>query len=120
MAKAKFTVFCVIVMIVNAFLSAFSQILLKKSTMVAHESMVREYLNWRVIVAYGIYVLVLLTNAFAYQGITYKYGSIIGATSYIFLMLLSRLILKERICKKIVIGNGLIIIGMIVYSSNLF
>lgn len=120
MTDSQFVFICLVIMIVNAFLSAFSQILLKKSTMVSHENAVREYLNWRVIIAYGIYVLVLLTNAFAYQGIAYKYGSIIGASSYVFLMILSRFILKEKLCKKVIIGNGLIIFGMIIYSSNLF
>lgn len=120
MTNSYFTVLCVGIMIVNAFFSAFSQILLKKSTMVSHENMIREYLNWRVIIAYGIFVLVLLTNAYAFQGIEYKYGSIIGALTYIFLMILSKIILKERISKKVIIGNMMIITGILIYSSNLF
>lgn len=119
MNNTYFTLICLAIMVINAFLSAFSQILLKKSTLVVHKSGLQEYLNWRVITAYVIYIIVLLTNAFAYKGIEYKYGSIIGATSYIFLMVLSWLILKERINKRVIIGNGMIILGMIVYSSNL-
>ena len=120
MNSSSFSLICVGIMIINAFLSAFSQILLKRSTMVKHKNGLYEYLNYRVIIAYGIYVIVLLTNAFAYKGIAYKYGSIIGATSYIFLMLLSVIILKEKISKKVLLGNLLIVVGMIVYSSNLF
>lgn len=112
----SFTQACVILMIVNQFFSAFSQILLKKSTMVPHKNQIREYLNWRVILAYGIFFAVLLLNSFAYQGIPYKYGSVLGVTSYLFLMLLSRLLLKEKIKRNVLVGNLIIIMGIILYS----
>lgn len=108
--------YCAIIMIVNAFLSAFSQILLKKSAMKEHKSGIYEYLNVYVITAYGIFVIVLLSNAFAYTGVDYKYGSILGSFSYFFVMVLSRIILKEKITKNILMGNLLIILGVIIYS----
>ena len=112
----SFTQICVILMIVNQFFSAFSQILLKKSTMVQHKNAIYEYLNWRVILAYGIFFAVLLLNSFAYKGIPYKYGSVLGVTSYIFLMLLSRFLLEEKIRKNVLLGNLIIIVGIILYS----
>ena len=91
-----FTIICIAVMIVNAFLSAFSQVLLKQSANKKYSSGLREFLNFHVITAYIIFAFVLVSNAFAYQGIAYKYGSVIGASSYVFLMVLSKLILKEK------------------------
>ena len=120
MNNTYFTLLCFVVMVVNAFLSAFSQVLLKQSADKQYENTIREYLNVRVIVAYIIFAFVLVSNAFAYQGIAYKYGSVIGASSYLFLMILSRLILKEKITKKVLLGNLIIVFGMIIYSSNLF
>ena len=120
MNDTYFTILCLVVMIVNAFLSAFSQVLLKQSANKQYESSIREYLNVRVITAYAIFAFVLVSNAFAYQGIAYKYGSVIGASSYLFLMILSKLILKEKITKKVLLGNLIIMFGMLVYSSNLF
>lgn len=120
MNSTYFTTICLVVMIVNAFLAAFSQVLLKKSANKGYESRVREYLNIYVITAYIIFAFVLVSNSFAYQGIAYKYGSVIGASSYIFLMILSKLILKEKITKKIVLGNLIIALGMLIYSSDLF
>jgi len=120
MNSIEFTIICCVVMIVNAFLSAFSQVLLKQSANREYKSSIYEYLNIRVITAYVIFAIVLVSNAFAYQGIAYKYGSIIGASSYIFLMLLSKVILKEKITKKVLMGNIIIMMGMLIYSSNLF
>ena len=120
MNKTYFSAMCLGIMILNAFFSAFSQILLKKSTMVIYRNSLQEYINWRVILAYSLYIIILLTNAFAYKGIAYKFGSIIGVSSYIFLMLLSYFVLKEKIIKKTLIGNCIIIIGILIYSSKLF
>ena len=120
MIENNMTIICVLIMIFDAFLSAFSQILLKKSASVEHGNVVKEYLNVRVITAYIIFAFVLVANAFAYQGISYKYGAVIGASSYIFVMILSKLILKELITSRIILGNILIVVGIIVYSSNLF
>lgn len=120
MTKNNMTIICILIMIFDAFLSAFSQILLKKSASVRHENVVREYLNVRVISAYIIFAFVLIANAFAYQGISYKYGAVIGASSYIFVMILSKLLLKELITRRIILGNIIIVLGIAVYSSNLF
>lgn len=116
MNEVGFTVLCVCMMVINQFFSAFSQILLKKSAMVEHKSGLREYLNIRVMTAYGIFVAVLFLNSFAYKGIPYKYGSVLGVTSYIFLMVLSKFFLKEKIEKNVIIGNFIIIMGIIIYS----
>lgn len=113
---STFEIICFIIMITNAFLSAVSQILLKKSAMVKHKSPLYEYLNWRVVCAYGIFFLVLLTNAYAYQVIDYKLGPIIGTTTYLFVMLLSMFILKEKITERIFLGNMIIILGIIIYT----
>lgn len=120
MSSSVFSIVCLTVMLVNAFLSAFSQILLKQSANKEHKKLIDEYLNVRVISAYIILAFTLVSNAFAYQGIAYKYGSVIGASSYIFLMILSRLILKEKITKQVLLGNAIIMFGMFIYSSNLF
>ncbi len=116
MTELEFTWLCTGMMLVNQFFSAFSQILLKKSAMADHKSSLGEYLNIRVMTAYGIFVAVLFLNSFAYKGIPYKYGSVFGVTSYVFLMILSKVLLKEKIEKNVLLGNFIIIAGIIVYS----
>lgn len=110
------THFFMFLMFLATFFSAGSQILLKQSANSAHKSGIYEYLNWRVLLAYGIFAGVLLLNTYAYTRVPYKYGSIIDTFTYVFVLLLSRLLLKERITKGKLIGNLLIITGILVYS----
>ena len=48
-----------LVLFVATIFSAFSQVLLKQSARMEHKSWIYEYLNWRVITAYGISFAVL-------------------------------------------------------------
>ena len=98
------------------FFSAISQILLKRSADIEHENWIKEYLNWRVITAYSIYAIVLLLNIWAFTKVDLKYGAVIDTFTYVFVMLLSIALLHEKIPKGRVIGNILIMIGVIVYT----
>jgi small multidrug resistance pump len=49
------------------------------------------------------------------KGVPYKNEPIIESLGYIFVMILSNRILKEKITKKKLIGNLLILIGIIIY-----
>ena len=107
-------------MIACAFLAAFSQILLKKSTQDRHSKLLFQFLNWKVMLAYSIFALTLFLNIYAYSGIPFKYGSILNASSYFFAMILSALILKDRLTWRAVSGNILILAGIAVYATQLF
>ena len=98
------------------FLTAISQILLKQSANIPHKDFLHEYLNWRVILAYSIFVLVLLLNTYALTHVPMKYGSIIDGFTYVFVLLLSALLLKEKVTKPKLIGNLIIIAGVIIYA----
>lgn len=103
-------------MFFGTFLSAISQILLKKSAEQKHETFLKEYLNWRVITAYGIFFAVLLLNTYAYTRIDLKYGAVIDTFTYIFVLLLSVLLLHEKVSKRQLIGNLLILAGIFIYN----
>ncbi|MDO4650840.1 MAG: EamA family transporter, partial [Eubacteriales bacterium] len=45
-----------------------------------------------------------------------KYGAVIDTCSYLFVMLLSYFILKEKFTKGRIIGNLIIMIGILVYT----
>lgn len=96
--------------------TAISQVLLKQSAEKEHKSWIFEYLNWRVITAYGISFSVLLLNTYAYTKVDMKYGAVIDTFSYVFVMVLSYLILKEKFTKGQLIGNLMIITGVMVYT----
>lgn len=104
----------ILVMLLSAFLSALSQLLLKLSARDEHKSKISEYLNIKVIAGYGLLMLTLLMNTWAYQGVEYKIGPVINATSYVFVMLLGRIFLSERLTPKKIGGICLIIAGICV------
>ncbi len=105
-----------LLMFAGTFFSAFSQLLLKQSANQEHKSGIYEYLNWRVITAYIIFFGVLLLNTYAYTQVPYKYGSIIDTFTYVFVLLLSTVFLKEKFTFGKLAGNGLIIAGILIYS----
>ena len=98
------------------FLTAISQVLLKKSANQTYKSWIYEYLNWRVIVAYGIFFGVLLVNTYAYTQVDMKYGAVIDTFSYVFVMVLSWLLLRERFTRRKVLGNLVIMVGVLIYT----
>ena len=104
----------VAVMLLSAFLSAVSQLLLKLSAKDTHKAKIFEYLNVKVILGYGLLVLTLVLNTWAYQGVAYKIGPVINATSYVFVMLLGRLCLHEKVTPRKIAGVCLIVLGIVV------
>ena len=105
-----------LLMFVGTFFSASSQILLKQSANIEHKSGIYEYLNWRVITAYFIFFFFFFLNTYAYTQVPYKYGSIIDTFTYVFVLLLSRFLLGEKITKGKLAGNLIIIAGILIYS----
>lgn len=89
--------------------------LLKQSANKTYKNPVFEYLNWRVLTAYGISFAVLFLNMFAYTKVDMKYGAVIDTFSYVFVMLLSWMILREKFSKGQIVGNLLIITGVFIY-----
>ena len=105
-----------LLMFAGTFFSAVSQILLKQSAEKKYSHPLFEYLNWRVVLSYGIFSVVLLVNTYAYTRVDMKYGAVIDTFSYVFVMILSWLILKEKMTSKRIIGNLLIMTGVFVYT----
>ena len=103
-------------MFLGTFFTAFSQLLLKQSAGKTYRHPIFEYLNWRVILSYFIFFAVLLVNTYAYTQVDMKYGAVIDTCTYVFVMILSGVILHESFTKWKLIGNLIIIAGVIVYT----
>lgn len=106
----------VAIYVAGVFVSAIAQIILKKSAGKKYASKIREYLNPYVIISYAIFFGATFCTIFAYSGIPLSFGPILAASEYIFVAVLSRLILKERINLKKFIGLSIIVVGIVVYS----
>ena len=105
-----------LIMFAGTFFTAISQILLKQSADKTYTHPLLEYLNWRVILSYMIFAAVLLLTTYAFTKVEMKYGAVIDTCSYFFVMILSWIILKEKITKKRIIGNLLIMSGVFIYT----
>ena len=64
-------------------ISAFSQILLKKSAKKHYDSVIKEYFNPLVIIAYGMFIGCTLISVVAMRVVPLSMSPIIEATSYI-------------------------------------
>lgn len=106
----------VLIAIVSGLLSSFSQVLLKKSSSIERESKLKEYLNLYVIFGYGITFFCMLLTVFSYKGLPYKYGSILESLAYLYIMVLSKIFLNERMTFRRVIGNIIIVLGVVVFN----
>lgn len=105
-----------LIMLAGTFFSAISQVLLKQSANITYKNPLREYLNWRVILAYGIFFGVLLLNTWCYTRVDMKFGPVIDTATYVFVLIFSWRILKEKITRGKIIGNLIIIVGILVYT----
>ena len=105
-----------LILFATTFFTAISQVLMKQSAQIEHKSWIYEYLNWRVILAYGIAFTVLMVNTYAYTEVDIKYASIIDSFSYVNVMLFSYLLLKEKFNRTQLIGNLVIIAGILIYT----
>lgn len=105
-----------LLMIGGTFFSAVSQILLKQSADKTYRHPIFEYLNPRVIVAYFLFFGVLILNTYAYTKVDMKYGPVLDTFVYVFVLFLSYFILKEKISKGKLLGNLIIIAGIILYT----
>lgn len=104
------------VLLAGVFISAISQVLLKKAAMKHYDNHIQEYMNPMVIFAYAMFVGTTFLSIIAYRGIPLSMGPILEATSYIYVTIFGVKIFKEKLNKKKILALGFIIVGIMVYS----
>ena len=102
------------IFLVSVFISAISQIVLKRAASREYKNKIAEYMNLRVIAAYSLFFISSLMTVFAYKGVPLTLGPILESTGYIYIAILSVIFLKEKATRKKIIGNVLIIIGVVI------
>ena len=60
-------------------------------------------------------IISTVLTIFAYKGLEYKNGPIIESLGYILVMVLSYYFFKEKITKRKLLGNLLILLGIVVF-----
>lgn len=105
--------------LLGVFISAISQVMLKKSAMRDHDSAIKEYLNPLVIFAYVLFVGSTLLSVVAYKGIPLSMGPILEATGYLYVTIFGVTIFHEKMNRKKIIALALVIGGIVVYSLGI-
>ena len=104
------------VLFIATIFSAGSQVLLKLSAKEDHKSWIYEYLNWKVITAYIVFFGTLVATTYAFTHVDMRFGPVIDTITYVFVMMFSFLLLREKFTKGQLIGNLIIIAGVLIYT----
>ena len=102
--------------LLGVFVSAISQVLLKRSATCEYGSVVREYLNPLVIFAYLLFVGATLLSVLSYQGIPLSMGPVLDATGYLWVTLFGVTVFHERMSGIKLLALALIVCGIVVYA----
>lgn len=106
----------ILLFLFSVLVASLSQIILKKSAMIQYETHIKEYLNFYVATAYVFFFGSSLLTTMAYKGVTLTIGPVLESTGYIYIAILGVLILKEKLSKRKIIGNIMIILGIFVFA----
>ncbi|MBE6908327.1 MAG: multidrug ABC transporter [Ruminococcaceae bacterium] len=103
-------------MLAGTFISSVAQVMLKKAALKQYDSVLREYLNPRVIFAYVLFFGATLLSIYAYKVVPLSMGPILEATGYIYVTVFSVAIFHETIDRKKLLALGMIIVGIVIYA----
>ena len=96
----------ILLIALSSTIASFAQVLLKMSANEEHKNVIEEYLNWKVIVGYGLMFVGMGLTIVAYaKGVQYKNGPIMESIANIWVVLLSWYFFREPVTKKRVFGN---------------
>jgi drug/metabolite transporter (DMT)-like permease len=102
----------ILIFMFSVFISSVSQILLKISAGRSYSSLLAEYVNVRVIVAYVVFFASSLLTVLAYSKVPLSLGPVLESAGYIFVSLMGHFCLGERIGKRKIWGMIFISAGI--------
>lgn len=105
-----------LIMVAGVFIASLAQVLLKSSALKEHNSIIKEYLNWRVIVGYGMMFISTIFSVYAYKVIPISLAVLLDSTGYIFVTCFGLLFLKEKVTKQRLFALILILLGIGIYA----
>ena len=108
--------FYVLLLIFSVFIASVSQTILKTSAEKKYDNRLQEYLNPKVIIAYGIFFLSSLITVVAYKYVPLSMGPILESSGYIFVTLLGFFVLHEKVGKKKLMGLLVILAGITIFN----
>lgn len=104
------------IVVLGIFISSATQLVLKHVANRRRNGFImRLIFNWPVILAYTIYMGVLLANIYvASKGFPVNNIALLGALGYVFVPVLSFLFLKEKMSARLLVAIALILSGVVI------
>ena len=102
-----------VIYLITPLVSAASQLLLKKAADNPRYTGLRFYVNPKVIFAYGLFLGCMVLNVVALQTLDLTVASVLEASGFLYVMVLGALFLGEKITPRKLIGNVLIVTGIV-------
>jgi multidrug transporter EmrE-like cation transporter len=97
--------------------TGFSQTLLKVGANQAHEKrLVFAYVNPYTLIAYGLYIVATIFTVYALKDTPLKLFYSTTSLKFVLILILSKLILREKIDYRKIIAVGLIVCGVIIFN----
>lgn len=103
------------ILLFSVFISAFSQVLLKKSALKTYGSFWREYINFYVVPAYAIYFLAVFLDLLALRKVPVSFVPVAEASSYVFVLLFGKVFFNEQFSRKKILAMILILTGIVIF-----
>lgn len=104
----------IVLLLINSLLASFSQVLLKKSAIQKHDSIILEYINIYVIAGYGLFFIVLLGNIFIMKYIEMNIVSVFAeAMPLVITIFTGYIFFNEHITKGKILSVVLILVGIV-------
>lgn len=107
------------ILLLGTFISAVSQVILKKAALKTYPSKIAEYLNFPVMFAYTLFVVTTFMCIIAYQVVPLSFGPVLESTSYLYVTVFGILIFKEKINMKKIMALCLIVAGIVIYAFGI-
>lgn len=101
----------ILLFVISILIASFSQILLKTGA-----GKKNIYINKYTIIGYSLMVVSMIFTLIGYKGVNLTLSGVLQGLSFIFVPLLSMILLKEKINKTTIVGITFIITGIIIYS----
>ncbi len=106
-----------LIYLAGVFFSSCAQIILKKEAVREHDSMIKEYLNPRVILGYGITFGCTLLTVLAYsKGLPVSFGNVLESMGYLFVTIMGMTILGEKVGRRKWMALAVIMVGIFLFA----
>ncbi|MDO5337388.1 MAG: EamA family transporter [Eubacteriales bacterium] len=104
------------ILLISVFISSVSQILLKKAANVHFDRRIQEYLNVRVIAAYGLFFLSTVLTMLALRYVPLSLSPVLESAGYFFVAVMGYFFLHEKLTRRKLLGLCLIFLGIFVFT----